>query len=321
MYIVESDPTRRTPGQYARAAVRRLRMRTLVSLGALAVATALLGRAFGLHDPRFLGSEVALLASMFVISRYVMPLVERGDRGAQGEEHVGGLLDELSDHGWRVIHDASLGRGNVDHILIGPGGLFTVETKSREGPVRVSRVHGATINQARAQRRAIERVTGVEVEPMIVYSNAWVDRPMARRKGVRVVPARMLQGHLARLPARLSQEQIEAARGLVATALLEHSRREHDEHGAVALWSGMSISPFSARPSSAEGERKRARLVVAIATLGIAATLAAYAISPSVRHAVGHAAHNVKHAVGNVFDHDHGSDDHAHAKRPAVTRH
>ncbi len=84
MLVVETDPTRRTAGQYARATVRRLRMRTLVILGALAVATALLGRAFGLHDPRFLASEVALLASMFVISRYVLPLVERRDRGATG---------------------------------------------------------------------------------------------------------------------------------------------------------------------------------------------------------------------------------------------
>ena len=33
--------------------------------------------------------------SMFVISRYVLPLVERRDRGASGEEHVGALLDEL----------------------------------------------------------------------------------------------------------------------------------------------------------------------------------------------------------------------------------
>jgi hypothetical protein len=66
----------------------------------------------------------------------------------------------------------------------------------------------------------------------------------------------------------------------------------------------MAISPFSARPASPEGERRRARLALAIATLGIAATLLAYAISPGVRHAVGHAAHSVKHAVSHVLDPD-----------------
>ncbi len=59
----------------------------------------------------------------------------------------------------------------------------------------------------------------------------------------------------------------------------------------------MAISPFSTRPL---GERSRARLVVLLVTLGIAASLLAYAISPSVRHAVGHAAHS----VGRVLDHD-----------------
>jgi Nuclease-related domain len=222
MYVLDTDPTRRTAGQYARATVTRLRLRTLVTLGVLAVATALLGRTFGLHSAAFLASEIALLASMFVISRYVMPLVERRDRGATGEEHVGSLLEQMPDRGWRVIHDASLGKGNVDHILIGPSGIFTIETKSHPGPVRVARLHGATLSQAQAQRRAIERVTGVEVEPLVVFSRAWVDRPMARRKGVRVVPARMLVRYLAKLPAKLTPQEIEQARGLVARALLEH---------------------------------------------------------------------------------------------------
>jgi hypothetical protein len=225
MYIVDTDPTRRTAGQYARATVQRLRMRTLVALGVLAVATALLGRAFGLNDARFLGSEVALLVSIFVILRYVLPLVERRDRGAAGEEHVGSLLEELSDGGWQVIHDVSLGRGNVDHILIGPAGVFTVETKSHPGPVRVARVHGATLRQAQAQRGAIERVAGLEVEPLIVFSRAWVDRPMARRKGVRVMPARMLLGYLAKRAPKLSPQEIELAREQVAAAIVEWTAR------------------------------------------------------------------------------------------------
>src|SRR5438445_5764603 len=124
-HAIAHDPTARMPGQHTRAIVKRLRLRTLVALGVLAVATALLGRAFGLRDVRFLGSEVALLAAIFVVSRYVLPLVARHDRGAAGEEQVGSLLDGLGDGGWRVIHDASLGNGNVDHILIGPAGVFT----------------------------------------------------------------------------------------------------------------------------------------------------------------------------------------------------
>jgi hypothetical protein len=86
----------------------------------------------------------------------------------------------------------------------------------------------------------------------------------------------------------------------------------------------MSISPFSARLAPSGGDRselgqRRARLAIAIATVGIAATLLAYAISPGVRHAVSHATHSVKHAVGNVLDHD--TTKRAHRLAPAYPVH
>jgi hypothetical protein len=81
----------------------------------------------------------------------------------------------------------------------------------------------------------------------------------------------------------------------------------------------MSISPFSTRPASPESESRRTRLALAIAAVGICATLLAYALSPGVRHAVGHAAHSVNHAVGNVLDRD--RDKRARSKQPAKPTH
>jgi hypothetical protein len=73
----------------------------------------------------------------------------------------------------------------------------------------------------------------------------------------------------------------------------------------------MSIAPFHPAPAPARRSRarratevRRARLALALAAVGIAAALLAYAISPTVRHAVGHAEHSVKHTVTNIFDHD-----------------
>jgi hypothetical protein len=77
----------------------------------------------------------------------------------------------------------------------------------------------------------------------------------------------------------------------------------------------MSISPFGTRPISPEDESRRAKLALVAAAIGIAATLLAYAVSPGVRHAVGHAEHSVKHAVSRVFDRD--QDKHARIKSPA----
>jgi hypothetical protein len=225
MLASDRDPTGRTPGQYARATWRRMRMRALVALGVLATATATAGSSFGLQDWRYTVAEIGLLVTIFLIIRYVLPLVERQDRGALAEEQVGALLDSLPDERWRVVHDATLGRGNVDHIVIGPAGVFTIETKSHPGPVRVSRLHGGTIAQAQAQGRAISWVTGVAVEPLVVFSRAWVDRPGARRKGVHVLPARMLLGYLRKQPMLLSASDIDAAHRALGDALLEHHGR------------------------------------------------------------------------------------------------
>lgn len=194
-------------------------MRTLATLGVLAVITTLLGRTLGMHSPLFIGSELALLVCMFVVSRYVLPLLDRQDRGAAGEEHVGGLLDQLAGSDWKVIHDASFGRGNIDHIAIGPGGIFSIETKSHPGPVRVRAIHGAVLRQAQDERETLEHLTGERVEPLVVFSRAWIDKPLMRRRSVRVLPARMLLPYLNRHEKALSAESVQSAHEQIVAAL------------------------------------------------------------------------------------------------------
>jgi hypothetical protein len=216
--VSETVISRRAPGQYTRESLLRLRMRCLVVLGAFAVVTDVLGRTLSFQGIEFELSELGLLVVCLAILRFAIPVVERLDQGAAGEELVGGLLDELSDGGWHVMHDALLGSGNVDHIAVGPAGVFTFETKSSPRPVRVRRLHGAIIRQAQAQRDRVERAAGAPVEPFVVFSQAWVDSPGTRRKGVRVVPARMLLNHLRQRPSALSPAQVsEIQRRLHAT--------------------------------------------------------------------------------------------------------
>lgn len=57
--------------------------------------------------------------------------------GADGEEAVGNQLDKLArkDPRWRVLHSVPVGeRGSdIDHLVIGPAGVFTVNTKHHPG--------------------------------------------------------------------------------------------------------------------------------------------------------------------------------------------
>ena len=113
----------RAPGQYARASVRRLRLRTLLVLGAFAVATSLIGRALGVHDNRFLAATEGLLVCMFAVSRVVLPIVDRRDRGASAEEHVGWLLDATLP-GWTSLMAAVGLLGGMQFLMLGIIGAY-----------------------------------------------------------------------------------------------------------------------------------------------------------------------------------------------------
>jgi hypothetical protein len=101
-----------------------------------------------------------------------------------------------------------LGRGNVDHIVIGPGGIFTIETKSHRGRINAHRVHTRMLKQAYAEGKAIERVVGLKVEPLLVFSNAYLIPAITRRDGVVILPARMLATHLGRRTHRFSAVEV-----------------------------------------------------------------------------------------------------------------
>lgn len=129
-------------------------------------------------------------------------------RGAEGEEIVGGILESLVGDGWQVIHDVSFGRGNIDHIVVGPGGLFTVETKSRRGRLLLDNLDPKMLAQAYAEMKTLETITGMEVQSLLVFSHAYViDKVPANRRGVTILPARMLAWYFSRQRPTMSVEQ------------------------------------------------------------------------------------------------------------------
>jgi hypothetical protein len=152
--------------------------------------------------------ELLLIACLVVFNRFAVPEVERWDRGAVGEEHVGQLLAELQDDGYLAIHDVGTGRGNIDTVLIGPAGLFTIEVKSHGGRRRADRIDPTWLRQAYAQRMWLERVAGRQATALLVFSRAYlIGRAVTRQRGVVVLPARMLAGHLRRSRQLLSPEE------------------------------------------------------------------------------------------------------------------
>jgi hypothetical protein len=54
--------------------------------------------------------------------------------GLEGERTVGHALEELRVYGYQVFHDIPGNKFNIDHVIAGPAGIFTIETKTRSKP-------------------------------------------------------------------------------------------------------------------------------------------------------------------------------------------
>lgn len=79
---------------------------------------------------------IGLGASTILTWRMVryMPALQRMKEGVRAEQAAAQELGEALAGRNRIIHDVQAGAFNIDHVVITPGGIFAVETKSRLKP-------------------------------------------------------------------------------------------------------------------------------------------------------------------------------------------
>jgi len=79
---------------------------------------------------------LAMTVMLFVARKLNHRLQRRNELrlGLDAEMAVGQELNHLMLHGCRVYHDFPAEDFNIDHIVVGPGGVYAVETKGRAKP-------------------------------------------------------------------------------------------------------------------------------------------------------------------------------------------
>lgn len=66
---------------------------------------------------------------------------EAWERGAEGEAATAAALHALNRNVWRTFHDVrwpGRQRANIDHVVVGPGGVFVIDSKHWSGDIRVA---------------------------------------------------------------------------------------------------------------------------------------------------------------------------------------
>jgi len=215
-----SQTTLRAPGQFARERGLELALKPVL-IGVLALLTiAVAWSILGLRGIPLIPVELGAIGAMLIGDRLYQDQADRWLRGAEGEKAVGAICAELEADGWYAIHDVSLGRDNVDHILVGPGGIFTIETKSHRGRIPIDHIDQKMLKQAYAQKKLLERITGRDVRPLLVFSRAYlVGSVPAQRRGITVLPARMLRHYFSRRRPVIEMTEVATLHARLAAAL------------------------------------------------------------------------------------------------------
>lgn len=101
-----------------------------------------LGFTFALRPPHvafYVGFTFGVTVGMlFALADSPPHHVERWRTGADGEKATAKALEKLPRE-WQVVHDLDIGRGNVDHMVVGPSGIFLLDTKRLSGDVSVKK--------------------------------------------------------------------------------------------------------------------------------------------------------------------------------------
>lgn len=139
-------------------------------------------------------------------------------QGAEGERQVASALEPLAQFGWLAAHDLHWpGRpfANIDHIAVGPGGVFVIDAKNWTGNVTIS--NGLLRQNGYSRERELESVAQAAaavtalLAPQhrasvraVICLAAQEQEPVTVGPGVTVVGRHQLAAWLVTLPARLT---------------------------------------------------------------------------------------------------------------------
>lgn len=185
-------------GSHARRVALRASLQggVLIAVAAIAATTVLL-RAHG-QRPSVVWLTVA--GALVALGAARLQTASRWRTGRRSERLVARRLRRLQRRGWVIVNDVDRGRGNVDHLAIGPRGVFAIETKT-------TRRGGDELAQARANAAWAARRLGVAVTPVLC---------VAQRDQRPHVVAEVLCVDARRLPRALARHSHLAALNVAA---------------------------------------------------------------------------------------------------------
>ena len=174
--------------------------------------------------------------------------------GAEAESWTADEIAKLGS-GWRTVHAIGIGSGDVDHVVIGPPGVFALETKRKSSPwtradlQRGGRVDGAKDQAQRSAKAVRSRLRSydreVEVTAVVVLWGRTQEGVLGDGGRIAVVHGSDLRRWLCKQPVRHQAVDVDGVADTLGSYL--GSLKENQEGGSrfVAVGAGGVASDIS----------------------------------------------------------------------------
>jgi hypothetical protein len=206
-----------SPGRSALAAYRRRRAEELAAwtctlawrvplVAAAGLAADVLAAQAGLPQAGLTGLAVAALVGWRLRFRPTEQ-ARAWQRGAHGERRTARLLNRLTRDGYVVLHDLAVpdSPANVDHLVIGPSGVFVIDSKQWTGSIHQGADGLAwhnhypldrTLETIRWEAQQVSRTLGSRAAALLCVHGAHVHGGGLHAQGVAIMPAHLLRSAL-----------------------------------------------------------------------------------------------------------------------------
>lgn len=143
--------------------------------------------------------------------------------GVEGELQTAGMLSVLAARGCRMLHSVRmLGEKDIDHIVIGPTGVFTINSKKTSYPVDIGASgevkvsgyrqdwHGDAERDGRIVERRLSETTGIDL-PVEGLVSVWTGTEPITGFHQQIVPGDEIIEAITNRPVILSEAAVEVA--------------------------------------------------------------------------------------------------------------
>lgn len=215
-----------TPGASAMAQYRRRRaaewadyLRTLLLRLAAVAAGGLLAGALARHAGLAAPAAAIAVGGLAWLLRFrVSAETTAWRRGAKGEQRTARRLRPLG-RGWTVFHDLAIpgSRANVDHLVIGPPGVFLIDSKHYRGRLTLSpegslwyghHPLAGVLATVRWEAAVLSQALGILVIPMLCVHGAQLPWGELMAEGIPALAADRVVTTMRALPPLFDEDQV-----------------------------------------------------------------------------------------------------------------